>query len=79
MVEEGAAGDVKDESGIIDSMAIAESPLCFSDASNTKNSKNEHLGLAEDKKFLQANSCYCNITAIDNRLKNMHKQWSMID
>ncbi len=79
MVDEGAADDVKDESGIFDNMAIAESPLCFADASNTKNSKNEYLGLAEDKKFLQANSCYCNITAMDNRLKNMHKQWSTID
>ena len=79
MVDEGVADDFKDEPGIYDSMAIAESPLCFADASNTKNSKNGHLGLAEDKKFLQANSCYCNITEIDNRLKNMHKQWSMID
>ncbi len=77
MVDEGVADDVKDESGVIDNMAIAESPLCFADTSNT-NSKNGYLGSAEDK-FLQANSCYCNITAIDNRLKNMHKQWSMID
>ncbi len=79
MVDEGVADDVKDESGIIDNMVIAESSLCFADASNTKNSKNECLGSAEDKKFLQANSCYCNITSIDNRLKNMHKQWSIID
>ena len=79
MVDEDAADDVKDESGISDSMAIAESSLCFADASNTKNSNKEYLGLAEDKKFLQANSCYCNITAIDNRLKNMHKRWSTID
>ena len=79
MVDEGVADDVKDESGIFDNMAIAESPLCFADASNTKNSKNEYLGWAQGKKFLQANSCYCNITEIDNRLKNMHKQWSMID
>jgi hypothetical protein len=78
MVDEGAADDVKDESGIFDNMAIAESPLCFADASNTKNSKNEYLGSAEDK-VIQANSYYCNITTIDNRLKNMHKQWSMID
>ena len=78
MVDEAAVGDVKDKSGIIDSMAILESSLCFADASNTKNSKNEFLGLAEDK-FLQANSLCCNITAVDNRLKNMHKQWSMID
>jgi hypothetical protein len=78
MVDEGVADKVKDESGIYDSMAIAESPLCFADASNTKNSKNGYLGLAEDK-FIQANSCYFNITEIDNRLKKMHKQWSMID
>ncbi len=78
MVDECVADKVKDEPGISDNMAIAESPLCFADASNTNSSKNEYLGLAEDK-FLQANSCYCNITAIDNRLKNMHKQWSMID
>ena len=52
MVDEGAADDVKDESGIFDNMAIAESPLCFADASNTKNSNNEYLVLEEDKKFL---------------------------
>lgn len=79
MVDEVVAGKVKDPSGISDNMAIAESHLCFGDASNTNNSKNEYIGSAEDKKFLQANSCYCNITAIDNLLKNMHKQWSMID
>jgi hypothetical protein len=79
MVDEGVADDVKDKSGISDNIAIAESPLCFTDASNTKNSKNEYPGSAEDKRFLQANSCYRNITAIGNRLKNMHKQWSMID
>ena len=79
MVDEGAVDDVKDESGISDNMAIAESLLCFADASNTKNSNNEYFGVAEDKKFLQANSCYCNITAMDNRLKNMHNQWSTID
>ena len=79
MVDEGAADDVKDESGIFDNVAIAESPLLFADASNTENSKNGYLGLAEDEKFLHANTCCCNITAIDNRLKNMHKQWSMID
>ncbi len=78
MADKGVADNVKDESGIIDNMAIAEPPLCIADASNTKNIKNGYLGSAEDK-FLQSNSCYCNITAIDNRLKNMHKQWSMID
>lgn len=79
MVDDGIADDVKDESGIIDSMVFAELPLCFADATNTKNSINGYPRLAEDKKFLQANSCSCNITEIDNRLKNMHKQWSMID
>ena len=79
MVDEYATDGVKDESGISDNMAIAESPLYFADASNTENIKNEYLGSAEDKKFLQANSCYCNITAMDNRLKNMHNQWSTID
>ena len=77
MIGDGDAENYEEESGIIDNTAIAESPLCFADTSNT-NSKNGYLGSAEDK-FLQANSCYCNITAIDNRLKNMHKQWSMID
>ena len=81
MVDEGApvADNVKDQSGISDNMTIVESCLCFADAPYTDNSKNEYPGPAEDKKFLQANFCYCNITAIDNRLKNMHKQWSMID
>jgi hypothetical protein len=79
MTGDSDAENDEDESCIIDSMAIAERPLCFADASNTKNSKNGYLGLTKDKKFLQANSCYCNITEIDNRLKNMHKQWSMID
>ena len=78
MAEKGVADDVKDESGIIDNMAIAEPHLCFADASNTKNIKNGYFGFAEDK-FLRLNPCHCNITAIDNQLKNMHKQWSMID
>jgi hypothetical protein len=78
MVHEGGADKVKDESGISDNMAIAESPLCFAETSNTNSIKNGYLGSAEDK-FLQAYSCQCNITAIDSRLKNMHKQWSMID
>jgi hypothetical protein len=78
MVDEGVVDKVKDESVISDSMAIAESSSYFAETPNTNSIKNGHLGLAEDR-FLQANSCYCNITAIDIRIKNMHKQWSTID
>lgn len=39
MADKGVADNVKDESGIIDNMAIAEPPLCIADASNKKTSK----------------------------------------
>ena len=78
MVDEGVVDKVKDESVISDSIAIAESSY-YAETPNTSSIKKGYLGSAEDKKFLQANFVYCNITEIDIRIKNMHKQWSMID
>jgi hypothetical protein len=79
MVDESIVDKVKDESVISDSMAIAESSSHFAETPNTNSIKKGYLGSAAEDKFLQANSFYCNITEIDLRIKNMHKQWSMID
>lgn len=39
MIGDGNAENDKDESDIYYSMAVAESPLCFADTSNTKKAK----------------------------------------
>ncbi len=77
MVDEGIADYVKYKPDVLDNRANSESSPYTADSSNA-NSKNEYLGSGKEN-HLQTNSCYCNLTIIDNLLKNMHNKWSIID